>query len=85
MIEETNIQVDENNRWRLETPGHEGWARTARPGDPNRYLMISADCHANEPSGLWVERIDKKYQSRLPRIEVDENGGRWPRVCSGRG
>ena len=77
MIEETNTQIDEPNRWRLETPGHQGWPRTARPGDPNRYLMISADCHANEPSGLWLERIDKKYQHRLPRIEVDENGVKW--------
>jgi predicted TIM-barrel fold metal-dependent hydrolase len=77
MIEETNQQVDENNRWRLETPGHAGWARTARPGDANRYLMISADCHANEPSGLWLERMDKKYHHRLPRIETDENGVKW--------
>jgi predicted TIM-barrel fold metal-dependent hydrolase len=77
MIEETNLQVDENNRWRLETPGHAGWARTARPDDAKRYLMISSDCHANEPSGLWLERMDKKYHHRLPRIETDENGVKW--------
>jgi len=77
MIEDTNIQIDEPNRWRLETPGHSGWKRTARPDDPNRYLMISADCHANEPSGLWLQRMDKKYHNRLPRIEVDENGVKW--------
>ena len=39
--------------------------------------MISADCHCNEPSNLWVERIDKKFRGRLPRIEVDENGVKW--------
>ena len=77
MIEDTNLQVDENNRWRLETPGHQGWPRTARPDDPNQYLMISSDCHANEPSGLWLQRMDKKYHHRLPRIEVDENGVKW--------
>jgi predicted TIM-barrel fold metal-dependent hydrolase len=77
MIEETNLEVDVNNRWRLETPGHEGWPRTARPGDPSKYLMISADCHANEPSGLWLERMDKKFHHRLPRIETDENGVKW--------
>ncbi len=77
MIEDTNIQIDEPNRWRLETPGHSGWKRTARSDDPNRYLMISADCHANEPSGLWLQRMDKKYHNRLPRIEVDENGVKW--------
>jgi predicted TIM-barrel fold metal-dependent hydrolase len=77
MIEETNSQIDEPNRWRLETPGHTGWKRTARPDDPDRYLMISADCHANEPAGLWLQRMDKKYHHRLPRIEVDENGVKW--------
>lgn len=69
--------IDSANRWRLETPGHSGWRRTARPGDPNRYLMISCDCHANEPSNLWAERLDAKYRSRLPRIEIDQHGVKW--------
>ncbi len=69
--------IDQPNRWRLDTPGHQGWKRTARPDDPDHYLMISADCHANEPSNLWVERIDKKFRDRLPRIEVDANGVKW--------
>ena len=69
--------VDPANRWRLETPGHKGWKRTARPDDPNRFLMISADCHANEPANLWAERIDGKYKPRLPRIEVDKDGVKW--------
>jgi len=77
MIEDTNIQIDEPNRWRLQTPGHQGWLKTARSEDPNRYLMISADCHAQEPSGFWLERMDKKYHERLPRIVVDENGVKW--------
>jgi predicted TIM-barrel fold metal-dependent hydrolase len=68
---------DEANKWRLETPGHEGWQRTARPDDPNRYLMISCDCHANEPANLWSERLDEKYRSRLPRFEIDEKGVKW--------
>jgi len=69
--------IDDANKWRLETPGHEGWKRTARPDAPNRYLMISCDCHANEPANLWNERLDEKYRSRLPRIEADENGVKW--------
>ena len=40
------------NLWRLESPGHAGWARSARPDDPDKHLMISADCHANEPADL---------------------------------
>jgi len=69
--------VDEKNRWRLETPGHQGWERTAQPDDPHKYLMISADCHCNEPAKLWWTRIDKKFQPRLPHVEVDEKGEKW--------
>src|SRR5579864_5187046 len=69
--------IDEANKWRLETPGHDGWKRTARPDDPNRYLMISCDCHANEPANLWHQRLDEKYRSRLPRFEIDEKGVKW--------
>ncbi len=54
------------NAWRSETPGTEGWARTARPGDPAKYFMVSADCHANEPADLWAERIAPEYRERVP-------------------
>lgn len=69
--------IDEPNQWRLATPGHEGWTRTARPGDPHKYFMASCDSHANEPANLWRERLDEKYRARLPRIEVDANGVKW--------
>ncbi len=63
------MDIDTQNAWRTETPGSTGWPRSARPDDPNRYLMISADCHAHEPSSLWAERVDAKYRDRLPRVE----------------
>jgi len=69
--------IDAPNQWRLETPGHTGWARTARPGDPNKYFMASCDSHTNEPADLWRERLDAKYRDRLPKIVVDENGVKW--------
>ncbi len=68
---------DKANDWRLETPGIEGWSRTARPDDPNKYLMISADGHLNEDRNFLNERLDKKYQSRLPQVITDEKGERW--------
>jgi len=76
-MSEQKTQINPPNLWRLATPGHEGWRRTARPDDPNRYLMISCDCHANEPADLWQRRLDEKYRRRLPRIEIDENGVKW--------
>ena len=67
----SQLEINAPNLWRLESPGHAGWTRTARPTDPNKYFIVSADCHANEPSNLWVERIDAKYRDRLPRVIVD--------------
>lgn len=30
-MERAHYEVDEKNRYRVETPGHQGWPRTARP------------------------------------------------------
>src|SRR3569833_1518470 len=38
--------------WLLDTPGHSGWGRTARVGDPKMYFMVSTDSHAYEPPDL---------------------------------
>ena len=78
----SQVEINEPNLWRLDSPGTAGWTRTARPGDPNKYFMVSADCHANEPSNLWVERIDARYRDRLPRVITDANGVQW-RVSEG--
>ena len=78
----TDIVVNEPNLWRLDTPGHTGWPRSARPGDPRKYFMVSADCHANEPYDLWATRIDEKYRHRVPKVITDENGVKW-RVSEG--
>jgi len=73
----TRAPSPDPNAWRSETPGHAGWPRSARPGDPNKYFVVSADTHANEPAGLWAERIDAKYKKRIPRVETDTHGVRW--------
>ena len=82
MSEQANIEINEENLWRAETPGPDGWERTARPTDPDKYLMISADTHVNEPHDLWAKRIDKKFIDRIPRVITDENGKQW-RVSEG--
>ena len=69
--------VDTANEWRVDTPGVEGWTRTARRGDPHKYFMVSADCHANEPAGWLAERIDEEFRDRVPRIETDADGVQW--------
>jgi predicted TIM-barrel fold metal-dependent hydrolase len=82
-LEITESTIDEPNRWRLETPGAEGWEHTARPGDPNKYLMISVDCHANEPRGFLTQRLEKKFRDRMPRIVTDEKGVKFTLTDSG--
>ena len=49
------MTVNAPNLWRLETPGHAGWTRTARPGAARKYFIVSADAHVNEPADLWVD------------------------------
>jgi len=46
--------------------------------------MISADSHVIEPRNLWVERMDKKFRDRAPRVVRDHNGlkGEWF-ICEG--
>ena len=77
-----DIAINAENLWRLETPGHEGWTRTARVGDPKKYYMVSTDSHANEPPDLWATRLPEKYRERAPRVVTDENGVQW-RYCEG--
>ena len=40
---------------------------------PN-YMIISADSHVSEPLDLWVERLDKKYRDRAPRLALNPPG-----------
>ena len=65
------------NAWRRQSPGNAGWQRSARPGAANKFFMVSADCHANEPRDFLAKRIEPKLAHRLPRVEVDEKGERW--------
>jgi predicted TIM-barrel fold metal-dependent hydrolase len=64
------------NLWRRETPGAAGWSRSARPGDPAKYFMFSADCHAVEPAN-YLDGIEPEYRDRLPRVEVRPDGSQY--------
>ena len=48
----SELAINEPNVWRTKTPGHSGWPRSARPGDPRKYFIVSADAHVNEPADL---------------------------------
>jgi predicted TIM-barrel fold metal-dependent hydrolase len=74
------MQSDANNEWRLDTPGHEGWVRTAHADDPDKYFIVSADGHVQEPSDLWATRIDKRFRDRLPGVAVDADGKKFQKT-----
>src|SRR3989475_11660900 len=38
--------------------------------------LISADSHVNEPGDLWVERSDKQFRERAPRVVENVPGQR---------
>jgi predicted TIM-barrel fold metal-dependent hydrolase len=41
------------------------------------YFVVSADCHVNEPLDVWSARVEQRFQERLPRVKVDEEGRKW--------
>lgn len=77
---ESTPYPDSNNVWRLETPGHDGWQRTARADDPNKYFVVSADGHVQEPSDLWRTRMDARYHDRLPGVSIDAKGTKFQKT-----
>src|SRR4051812_15198192 len=64
------------NAWRVGSPGGEGWTRTARPGDPNKYFMVSADCHVTE-SLAFLQTIEPEYRDRVPHVDEREDGAQY--------
>jgi predicted TIM-barrel fold metal-dependent hydrolase len=69
------IEVNEENRWRLNAPRLEGWGKGVRPGE-RKYYMVSCDTHLSPPPKLFLERIEPEYRERLPRI-VTRDGVRY--------
>jgi predicted TIM-barrel fold metal-dependent hydrolase len=69
-------QMSSKNAWRLETPGAEGWPHSARPGAPNKYFMVSSDCHTTE-SLDFLDRVPAEYKDRIPHFETREDGAQY--------
>ncbi|WP_428117586.1 amidohydrolase family protein [Candidatus Poriferisodalis sp.] len=65
-------EPDLNNVWRLETPGNDGWLRSARPDAEDKFFMCSADGHVQEPVTFLRDRIDPMYHHRLPTVAINK-------------
>ena len=73
-------EPDVNNAWRTETPGSTDWPRSPHAGAANKYFMVSADGHVQEPSKLWAERMPEKYRDRLPGVTVNPKGEQFQKT-----
>jgi len=67
-------EIDDRNKWRAKSPGHNGWVRSPRPGADSKYLIISVDSHITPPPTLISSRIEEKYKEKLPRAEKRDDG-----------
>lgn len=72
---------DENNAWRLETNNASAdWPRSPYPDAANKYFMVSADGHVQEPKDLWKKRMPEEYWGRLPGVTVDDKGDQFQKT-----
>ena len=68
----------EENAWRLKGAGPVAWGDRLVTGSQDKYFIVSADSHANEPLDFLTSRVtDPAYKDRLPRVKVDEEGVQW--------
>jgi predicted TIM-barrel fold metal-dependent hydrolase len=70
------MPTEVKNAWRIGSPGVEGWSRTARPDDPGKYFMVSADCHVTE-SLEFLATIEPEYRERVPHVEQRDDGAQF--------
>ncbi len=73
-------EPDLANVWRLETPGNEGWERSARPDADDKFFMASADGHVQEPRDFFRPRIPAEYHDRLPGIVINAKGEQFQKT-----
>ena len=59
-----------------DSPASRAGRRTARPDDPNKYFMVSADCHVTE-SLDFLERVDAAVPRPHPHMEVRADGAQY--------
>lgn len=72
---------DANNSWRLETDhASNNWAHSPYPDADNKYFMVSADGHVQEPKDVFQSRMPEEYWPRLPGVEVDQKGTQFQKT-----
>ena len=65
------------NAWRLETPGVEGWTRTARPGRPEQVLHGVGRLPRHRVARRSSSGSTAAYRDRIPHVETREDGAEF--------
>ena len=73
-------EPDVHNTWRTETPGNEGWDRSARPDAADKFFMISSDGHVQEPRSIFKSRLAESYHDRLPNVVTKRDGEQYQKT-----
>lgn len=72
------VAQTERNAWRLKGTGPTPFGDRLVTGSKDKYFVVSADAHANEPLDFMTSRVtDPQYKDRLPRVKVDDEGVQW--------
>ena len=71
-------QTDDNNRWRLETPGHDGWRGPPEPMIRNKYFMVSARRPRAGAVGSVAHADGCKIPRSLPGVSRQRQGREIP-------
>jgi predicted TIM-barrel fold metal-dependent hydrolase len=67
----------ERNAWRRETPGATDWGSSITPGAADKWFIVSADAHANEPGSYLYDYVAAEHHGRLPHVETRADGSEW--------
>ena len=73
-------EPDVHNVWRTETPGNDGWQRSARPDAADKFFMISADGHVQEPRRIFKDRLPEEFHDRLPSVRTERSGEQFQKT-----
>lgn len=65
------------NAWRSRSGGAKDWSARLQPGAKDKYFIVSADAHINEPMDFLSARMPERFLDRLPHLKVDESGTQW--------
>jgi len=73
-------QAQDPNLWRQQSPGCVDWPRSPRADAANKFFIVSADAHAQEPDDFLAARMPAAYRERLPGVVLGGDGAKYQKT-----